>query len=76
MDLIEVLKRAEEGPLVLAEEFMMKLFREAKTLVKDYGIRFDYDHLVNCDDRMADNLFQAAKELFLRNPFCNKPAGG
>lgn len=66
MDLIEVLKRAEMGPLVLAEEFMMNLYRQAKGLVKDYGIKFDLDHLVNCDDRMADNLFLAGKELFLR----------
>jgi len=67
MNLKEVVKRAETGPLMEANDFLMK--RVAKNVVKlqqEYDIRWDGKTLVNLDDDLADRCWAAGKELLLR----------
>jgi methylamine---corrinoid protein Co-methyltransferase len=60
----EILRRAETGPIIEEKEFEAQLIRSTvKRLVKDYGIDFDGNSIVPCDDDMADRLFEAGMEF-------------
>lgn len=62
--LIEVLRRAEEGPLIDEKEFEGKLIRStSKKLIEKYKIKFDREAIVPCDDELADRLYEAALEF-------------
>jgi len=67
MNLKEVAKRAETGPLMEARDFLMK--RVAATVVrlqKEHAIKWDGTTLVNLDDDLADRCWAAGKELLLK----------
>ena len=67
MNLKEVVKRAETGPLMEANDFLMK--RVAKgvlKLQKEYDIRWNGKTLVNLDADLADRCWEAGKQLFLQ----------
>ena len=67
MNIKEVVKRAETGPLMEANDFLMKrLAASIPKLQKEYDIRWDGKTLVNLDDEMADRCWAAGKELLLR----------
>jgi methylamine--corrinoid protein Co-methyltransferase len=67
MNLKEVVKRAETGPLMEANDFLMKRVAAGVIkLQKEYGIRWDGKTLVNLDDEMADRCWEAGKQLFLQ----------
>jgi methylamine---corrinoid protein Co-methyltransferase len=62
--LLEVLKRAETGPMIDEKDFERKLVAQtAKRLVKDYGIQFDGQTIIHADDDLADRLFQAGMDF-------------
>ncbi|NQS91961.1 MAG: monomethylamine:corrinoid methyltransferase [Chloroflexi bacterium] len=62
--LIEVLQRAETGPIMDEADFERKLVGPTvKKLVKKYDIRYTGDFLINFDNDLADRVFQAGKEL-------------
>jgi len=62
--LAEILRRAETGPLIEEKGFEAQLIRSTvKRLVDEYGIRYDGDVVVPCDDDMADRLFEAGMEF-------------
>lgn len=62
--LIEVLQRAETGPIMDEADFERKLLGPAiKNLVEEYDIRYTGEDYVNCDDDLADRVFQAALDL-------------
>ena len=62
--LLEVLHRAESGPLIEEQDFERKLVAPtAKQLIEKYGIRFDGETIVCADDDLADRLFQAGLEF-------------
>ncbi len=66
MNFKEVAKRAETGPLMEANDFLMQ--RVAANVVKlqqKYDIRWDGKTLVNLDDGLADRCWAAGKELLL-----------
>ncbi|NIV30711.1 MAG: monomethylamine:corrinoid methyltransferase, partial [Anaerolineae bacterium] len=67
MNLKEVVKRAETGPLMEANDYLMKrVATGVLKLQKDYGIRWDGKTLVNLDDEMADRCWEAGKQLILQ----------
>jgi len=67
MNIKEVVKRAETGPLMEANDFLMKrLAANVPKLQKEYDIRWDGKTLVNLDDEMADRCWAAGQELLLR----------
>ncbi|MCG2770085.1 MAG: monomethylamine:corrinoid methyltransferase [Anaerolineae bacterium] len=66
MNLKEILKRAETGPLLDANDFLMKrVAANVMKLQKKYDVRWDGNTLLNLDDDMADRCWAAGKELLL-----------
>jgi methylamine--corrinoid protein Co-methyltransferase len=62
--LIDVLARAEDGPIVDEVDFDRKLVAPAiKRLIEDYGLKFDRSQIVPSDDDLADRVFQAGFDL-------------
>lgn len=62
--LVEVLHRAETGPMIEEKTFELRLVAPAiKRLVKEYGIKFDRTQVVPGDDDLADRVFQAGLAL-------------
>jgi methylamine--corrinoid protein Co-methyltransferase len=57
--LLEVLRRAETGPLIEEKDFEGTLITSTVNhLIKEYGIQYDPETLIPCDDDMADRLYQ------------------
>jgi methylamine--corrinoid protein Co-methyltransferase len=62
--LVEVLYRAETGPIVEEADFERRLLVPAlKGVLKKYSIKYDKSVIVPSDDDLADRLFQAGMEL-------------
>jgi methylamine--corrinoid protein Co-methyltransferase len=62
--LIEVLHRAETGPIVEEADFERKILApKIKAVIQKYAIAFDKKTIVNSDDDLTDRLFQAGMEL-------------
>ncbi|WP_018305030.1 monomethylamine:corrinoid methyltransferase [Desulfitobacterium hafniense] len=57
-------KRAETGPICFRDDFDTKVYwPKVKAITKKYGIEYDPNHMIPCDDEMLDRLWQAAIEL-------------
>jgi len=66
VNLKEILKREETGPLLDANDFLMKrVAANVMKLQKKYDVRWDGKTLLNLDDDMADRCWAAGKELLL-----------
>jgi methylamine--corrinoid protein Co-methyltransferase len=66
MNFKEIARRAETGPLVQANDFLLKrVAANALKLEKEFDVRWDGKTLVNLDDAMADRCWQAGKKLLL-----------
>jgi methylamine--corrinoid protein Co-methyltransferase len=62
--LIDVLQRAESGPIMDEADFERSLLGpEIKKLVDKYDIRYTGEEIINCNDDLADRVFQAALDL-------------
>jgi methylamine--corrinoid protein Co-methyltransferase len=62
--LLEVLKRAETGPMITEQDFERKLVAPtARRLVEEYGIQFNGQTIIPSDDDLADRLFQAGLDF-------------
>jgi methylamine--corrinoid protein Co-methyltransferase len=62
--LLEVLIRAETGPIIEEKDFEAKLITSTvKRLINKYEIKFDEESIVPADDELADRLFQAGLEF-------------
>ena len=62
--LLEVLYRAETGPIIEQADFERKHVAPAvKRCVQSYGIQYDQSVIVPSDDDLADRVFQAGMEL-------------
>jgi methylamine--corrinoid protein Co-methyltransferase len=62
--LIEVLHRAETGPIIDEMEFERRLVAPTiRNLVKQYDIHYDKSVFVPSDDDLADRVFQAGLDL-------------
>jgi len=61
---LDICEKAIYGPIMSEKDFDMKVFMpKIKELVRKYGIQYDRENPVPCDDRAADNLFHAAVEF-------------
>ncbi|MFC2030065.1 monomethylamine:corrinoid methyltransferase [Chloroflexota bacterium] len=68
MNLKEVVKRAETGPLMEANDFLMKrIAANVLKLQKEYDVKWDGKTLLNLDDDLADRCWIAGKELLLQS---------
>ena len=62
--IVEVLHRAETGPIMEEEDFERNLVSPTgKKLIKKYDIKFDDSIIVSSDDDLADRVFQAGLDL-------------
>lgn len=62
--LLEVLHRAETGPLIDEKAFERQLVTTtSKRLIKEYGIQYDPKTAVPSNDDLADRLFQAGMDF-------------
>jgi len=62
--LIEVLLKAETGPIIDEKEFEAKLITETiAKLINKYKIKFDQKTIVPSDNDLADRIFQAGMEF-------------
>ena len=62
--LVEVLHRAETGPIMDQQEFeRFLLYGSLKRVVAEYDIKFDRETVVNSDDDVADRLFEAGMDI-------------
>ena len=63
----EVLDRAETGPVCLEKDYDLKLLvPELKRVIKEYDISFDAKTPVLTDLSLADSLWQAGLDLYLK----------
>ena len=70
--IIEVLHRAETGPIMDEADFERTLIAPTvNNLIEKYKINFDESVIVNSDDDLADRVFQAGLELAIEvGMFC------
>jgi hypothetical protein len=60
--IVEVLHRAETGPIMDEEDFERTLVAPTvKKLIAQYDIKFDGSTIVNSDDDLADRVFQGRR---------------
>ncbi len=68
LSFLEVAKRAETGPMSIADDFsMQRVAMKVSELEKKYGLKYDPKVRVNCDDDLADRAWQAGRELLLQS---------
>ncbi len=66
LSLIDVMRRAETGPICLEKEFdRNKLRIKLQEVIKEYNITYNPDLLIPNDNNLADALFNAALDLYL-----------
>lgn len=70
--LLEVLKRAETGPMIEEKKFDLEIVTKTiREIVKKYGLKFNRAEIVPNDDEMADRLFEAGLECAVQTGiFC------
>jgi methylamine--corrinoid protein Co-methyltransferase len=62
--LLDVLDRAETGPLIDEKEFERKLVAQTgKRLIAEHGLKYDPKTVIPADDAQADRLFEAGLEF-------------
>ena len=62
----EILQRAETGSFCLEKDFDLKLLiPEVRRVIKEYEIRFDPEIIIPNDNSLADDVFNAALDLYL-----------
>jgi methylamine--corrinoid protein Co-methyltransferase len=62
--LLEVLRKAEEGPLMEERDFEKNLITPTvKRLIDKYELKFNRDTIITSDDNQSDRLFQAGLEF-------------
>jgi len=64
--LLDVTRRAENGPICMEKDFDFKIMRlKLKEVIGEYDIKYDPSQLVPNDDSLADAVFNAALDLYL-----------
>ena len=64
INFFEVIKRALNGPYYTERDYDLKVMvPKLRELVKKYDIRYDPENPIPNDDKLADDVFQAALEL-------------
>jgi methylamine--corrinoid protein Co-methyltransferase len=61
---LDICEKAITGPIMSEKDYDMKVFiPRLNELVGKYGITYDKENPVPCDDKAADNLFRASLEF-------------
>ncbi|MFX0115079.1 MAG: monomethylamine:corrinoid methyltransferase [Candidatus Hodarchaeota archaeon] len=63
----DVIEKAETGPICLEKDFDRKTLRfTLNEVIREYDIRYDPDNLIPSDNTLADDVFKAAFDLYLK----------
>ena len=63
----EILDRADNGPVCLEKDYDLKLLvPELRRVIKEYDISFDHTTPVPEDPSLADSLWEAGLDLYLK----------
>jgi hypothetical protein len=69
--LLEVLRRAENGPMIDEKDFERNLITPTvKRLIEKYQIKFDRSSIINSNDDLADRLFRRGLNCSQEAMFC------
>ena len=68
----EVAERAQTGRFMEEKDFIKQMMKNIKEVVKKYEIKYDPANPVPADDAMADRVWKAAVEFFLKNGIYNQ----
>jgi hypothetical protein len=69
-DFFDIAKRAEKGPLMLSDQFNLKvLSRIIMEVIKDYKLEYNPDVMVNDDKTLANEVWEAGYQVFLKTGF-------
>ncbi|MFX0123003.1 MAG: monomethylamine:corrinoid methyltransferase [Candidatus Hodarchaeota archaeon] len=64
--MIDVLRKAETGPICLEKDFDRRILTvKLNEVIKEYDIKFDPDNLIPSDNSLANDVFNAAVSLYL-----------
>ncbi|MHA2245753.1 MAG: monomethylamine:corrinoid methyltransferase [Candidatus Hodarchaeales archaeon] len=64
--LIDVMRKAETGPICLEKDFDRRILNsKLKEVIREYDIKFDPETLIPNDKDLADAVFNAALDLYL-----------
>ncbi len=66
IDFWEVINRSENGKLMEERAYDVLVGKMSKEVIKKYDIKFDPEEVVPSDDSLADRLFEAAVEFFVK----------
>lgn len=62
----DVVKRSEQGEKISEDVFNRRVGKESAEVIKKYDIKYNPEEVVSSDDKLADRLFDAAVEFFLK----------
>ncbi|MFX1513339.1 MAG: monomethylamine:corrinoid methyltransferase [Promethearchaeota archaeon] len=64
--LLDVISKAETGPICMERDFDLKILRKAlNTVINEYDIKYNPNTLIPNDNSLADDVFSAALDLYL-----------
>ena len=64
--MLDILRKAETGPICLEKDFDRKILTSKLIeVIKEYDIKFNQDNLIPNDNSLADDVFNAAVNLYL-----------
>lgn len=62
----QLLERVETGPICTERDFDLRILHpKLRSLIKEYDLKFDPEEIVPSDDSLADDLWNAAWDLYL-----------
>ena len=66
IDFWEVIHRSENGELMEERAYDRLVGKVSNEVIKKYNIKYDPEEVVSSDDNLADRLFNAAVEFFIK----------
>ena len=65
LSFIEIIRRAETGPMTTEKDFGLMISRKTMELCKEYDIKYNPEEIIPSDNSLADDVWNAGLELFL-----------
>jgi len=65
LTLSDILQRSKEGPIIEEKQFDMSIYKKTQELQKKYSIKYDPGNPLDKTGEIADQVYQAGRELFL-----------
>ena len=66
IDFWDVINRSENGPMITENEYDLSVYNTINEILKDHKIRYDPEIIIPDDNSLADDVWNAGLEAFLR----------